>query len=94
MRPKRLNPLEAPGGLGGGARERTIPNAAPRPKFRDGVSDFSCATFLGVPGTLFWFAPLQREGMRSPGRKVGASAVREGRAGYRRSSIAPMFRIV
>jgi hypothetical protein len=36
---------------------------------------FDGATFLGVPGALFWFAPLQREGMRSPGRKAGASAV-------------------
>jgi hypothetical protein len=25
---------------------------------------------------VFWFARLQREGMRSPGRKAGASAVR------------------
>ena len=31
-----------------------------------------------MPGALFWFAPLQREGMRSPGRKVGASAVGTG----------------
>jgi hypothetical protein len=37
-----------------------------------GASD---AMFLGVPGALFWFAPLQREGMRSPGHKAGASAV-------------------
>jgi len=36
---------------------------------------FDGATFLGVPGALFWFAPLQRESMRSPGRKAGASAV-------------------
>ena len=28
-----------------------------------------------MPGALFWFAPLQREGMRSPGRKAGTSAV-------------------
>ena len=32
---------------------------------------------LGVLGALFGFAPFQREGMRSPGRKVGASAVGE-----------------
>jgi hypothetical protein len=38
---------------------------------------FECATFLGVLGALFRFAPFQREGMRSPGRKVGASAIRE-----------------
>ena len=34
-----------------------------------------CATFLGIPGALFWFAPLQREGMRSPSCKAGASAI-------------------
>jgi hypothetical protein len=27
-----------------------------------------------VPGAWFWFAPLQRNGTRSPSRKVGASA--------------------
>ena len=30
---------------------------------------------VDVPGALFWFAPLQRNRTRSPGRKVGASAV-------------------
>ena len=29
---------------------------------------------IAVPGALFWFAPLQRNGTRSPSRKVGASA--------------------
>jgi len=31
-----------------------------------------------MSGALFWFAPLQRGRMRSPGRKVGASAVGAG----------------
>src|SRR5471032_213718 len=35
------------------------------------------STFLGVLGALFRFAPFQREGMRGPGRKAGASAVGE-----------------
>ena len=29
---------------------------------------------VGVPGALFWFAPLQRNRTRGPNRKVGASA--------------------
>jgi hypothetical protein len=36
-----------------------------------------CAIFLGVRGALIWFGPFQRERMRSPGRKVGASAINE-----------------
>ena len=38
----------------------------------DGVK-FECYLNL-VPGALFWFAPLQRNRTRSPGRKVRASA--------------------
>jgi hypothetical protein len=30
---------------------------------------------VGVPGALFWFAPLQRNRTRSPSCKVRASAV-------------------
>ena len=40
-----------------------------------GHGDGKLCYINGVPGALFWFAPLQRHRTRSPSFKAGASAV-------------------
>ena len=57
---------------------RTCPlSGVKRTSTRAGISPGACRLcyIVGVPGALFWFAPLQRHRTRSPSCKAGASAV-------------------
>ena len=49
-----------------------------------GVNDLLCYP-VGVPGALFWFAPLQRNRTRSPSCKVRASVCSDARTAHVRS---------
>ena len=49
----------------------------------------SSCYLVRVLGALFWFAPLQRNRTRSPGRKVGASAVLELKSALHMSDFDP-----
>lgn len=50
------------------------PVIRPGPSSRASLEETFCWDAFGA-GCVFWFAPLGARGMRSPDRKVGASAV-------------------